>query len=103
MSKIAVVKTGGKQYLAKVGTLLTVDLLPNKEKETVDLETLAIFDEEGKELELGKPTLKKTVTVEIIKHLKGDKIRVAKFKSKVRYRKVKGFRARLTQIKITKI
>ena len=103
ISKIAVVKIGGKQYLAREEALLTVDLLPNKEKEIINLETLAVFDAEGKELELGKPNLKKTVTAEIIQHLKGDKIRVAKFKSKVRYRKVKGFRAKLTQIKITKI
>ncbi len=78
MSKIAVVKAGGKQYLAKEGTQLTVDLLPNKEKETVELETLAIFDEEGKEVKLGQPNLKKTVTAEIVKHLKGDKIRVGR-------------------------
>jgi len=103
MVKVAVVKTGGKQYLAKADSVLNVDLLPNKEKETIELETLAYFDEEGKEFELGKPNLKKTVTAEVIKHLRGDKIRVAKFKSKVRYRKVRGFRADLTQIKITKI
>jgi len=103
MGKVAVIKTGGKQYLAKENSLLNVDLLPNKEKETVELETLALFDEEGKEVELGKPNLKKMVTAEIVKHLRGDKIRVAKFKSKVRYRKVRGFRADITQIKITKI
>ncbi len=103
MVKIAVIKTGGKQYLVKENDIITVDLLPNKEKETVELETLAIFDDEGKELKLGMPNLKKNVSAEIIRHFKGDKIRVAKFKSKVRYRKVKGFRARLTQLKITKI
>jgi len=35
--------------------------------------------------------------------LKGDKIRVARFKAKVRYRRVKGFRPKLTKIKIEKI
>ena len=41
--------------------------------------------------------------IKIIEQLKGDKIRVAKFKAKVRYRKVMGFRARLTKLKIVKI
>jgi len=98
-----VIKTGGKQYLVKENSLLTVDLLDSPEKEKINLEALAFFDEEGQNLELGTPSLKKTVEAEVIEHLKGDKIRVAKFKSKVRYRKVKGFRPRLTKIKITKI
>ncbi|PIV62308.1 50S ribosomal protein L21, partial [Candidatus Roizmanbacteria bacterium CG01_land_8_20_14_3_00_33_9] len=35
--------------------------------------------------------------------LKGEKIRVARFKAKVRYRRVKGFRSQLTKVQIIKV
>ena len=103
MVNYAVVKTGGKQYLVKEGDLITVDRLPNKEKEKIDLVTLAVFDTEGKAFELGNPFLTKKVKAEIVMTGKGEKIRVARFKAKVRYRKVKGFRPQLTTLKIIKI
>lgn len=102
MTKMAVIKTGGKQYLIKEGDQIVVDQLNGKEKNKVDLETLAIF-ESDKNIELGTPALKQKVTAEIINQLKGDKIRIGRFKAKVRYRKVRGFRPRLSKIKILKI
>lgn len=103
MVNFAVIKTGGKQYLVKEGDEITVDRLEDKEKAKIDLETLMIFDEEGKTVDLGMPTLTKKVQAEVVSHSKGEKIRVARFKSKVRYRKVRGFRSFVTTLKIVKI
>lgn len=102
MTKFAVVKTGGKQYVAKESDFLVVDLLDAKEKDTVDLETLAVFDDKGN-IELGTPFLASKTTATVIEHMKGEKLRIAKFKAKVRYRRVTGFRSRLTKIQILKI
>src|SRR3989339_1734842 len=111
MVNYADVKTGGKQYLVKEGDLITVDKLTPltvktsavEKKEVIELETLAVFDIEGKTFELGTPFLTKKVKAEVIVTGKGEKIRVARFKAKVRYRKVRGFRPQLTTLKITKI
>ncbi len=118
MATYAVIKTGGKQYLVKEGMTITVDQLNvepvsvptkasglrrGKEGKKIELETLLKFDEEGKAFELGQPILKEKVTAEVIENVKGDKIRIAKFKAKSRYRKVRGFRAKLTKLKIVKI
>jgi len=103
MNTFAVIKTGGKQYLVKEGDFITVDKIEAKEKEKVNLETLMIFDEQGNNLDLGTPTLTKKVEAEIVSHSKGEKIRVARFKAKVRYRRVKGFRPLLTTLRIVKI
>lgn len=103
MANLAVVKTGGKQYLVKEGEEITVDRLEAKEKTKIDLETLMIFDEEGKSVDLGVPNLTKKVQAEVVSHSKGEKIRVARFKAKVRYRRVKGFRPYLTTLRIVKI
>ncbi|OGK17342.1 50S ribosomal protein L21 [Candidatus Roizmanbacteria bacterium RIFCSPHIGHO2_01_FULL_39_12c] len=103
MAKLAVIKTGGKQYLVKENDEIIVEKIESNGKKTVELDKLAEFDEEKINLKLGTPLLKEKIKAEILEQLKGDKLRVARFKAKVRYRKVKGFRARLTKIKITKI
>lgn len=103
MVTYAVVKTGGKQYLVKEGITITVDQLNLDKNKKVELETLLKFEDEGKAFELGQPLLKEKVSAEVIDNVKGDKIRIARFKAKSRYRKVRGFRARLTKLKIVKI
>lgn len=103
MANLAVIKTGGKQYLVKEGDEITVDRLDAEEKAKINLETLIIFDDEGRSIDLGTPNLIKKVQAEVISHSKGEKIRVARFKAKVRYRRVKGFRPYLTTLKIIKI
>src|SRR3989338_9664364 len=99
----AVIKTGGKQYFVKQGDLLYVDNLNKKVGEKIELITLMTSDENGEKLDLGTPEVKTKVTAEVLENLKSDKVRVARFKAKTRYRKVKGFRANLSKIKIISI
>lgn len=103
MSKFAVVKSGGKQFIVKENDELVVDRMDQKEKDMVELPALAFFDNESGDVELGTPETAKKVKAQVLEQIKGEKIRVAKFKAKVRYRKVKGFRAQLTKLKILKI
>ncbi|MEK7071060.1 MAG: 50S ribosomal protein L21 [Patescibacteria group bacterium] len=100
MAKFAVIKTGGKQFVVKENDTITVDNLSLEKDAKVDFETLARFDSEKSDVQLGTPQLEKKVRGTIIENLKGDKVRVAKFKAKVRYRKVQGFSARLTKVQI---
>lgn len=101
--RFAVIKTGGKQYLVKENDEIYIDRLDKKINEEVEFETLAQSDLEKGEIELGQPTLKSKVKGKVIENLKGDKIRVARFKAKIRYRRVKGFRPYLSKVKIIKI
>lgn len=103
MSKFAVVKTGGKQYLVKENDEIFVDKLQINGRKKIDLKTLARIDSEKETVELGSPVLKEKVRGELLQNVKGDKIHIARFKAKVRYRKVKGFRSQLSKIKILKI
>ncbi len=94
----AVVRSGGKQYRVEEGAVVTVDRLEGEPGSTVTLaDVLLIAD--GETLTAGKGT----VTAEIVGHEKGDKIKVLKYKSKVRYRKLSGQRQLATRLKITKI
>lgn len=100
MAKIAVVKAGGKQYLVRENQELVVDKLDGNKDDKVSFEALAVFDDASDKIEVGEPALKTAVEAQIVEQVKGDKVRVAKFKAKVRYRKVNGFRAELTKVKI---
>ncbi|HNQ30957.1 MAG TPA: 50S ribosomal protein L21 [Candidatus Woesebacteria bacterium] len=102
MADYAVVKTGGKQYVVKSGSTVVVDKVSGDVGAKIKLDTLATFSAEG-EITLGSPLLKEQVVAEIVETGKGEKIRVAKFKAKVRYRKVRGFRAMLTKLKILSV
>lgn len=103
MTKIAVIKTGGKQYKVKEGDSLRVEKLVAEVGAKVKLETLLIAESDGTSLNLGKPSLGEQVTAEVMEHAKADKVSVIKFKSKVRYKKNVGHRQHYTKIKIASI
>lgn len=100
--KYAVVKTGGKQYTVSEGDILEVDRIKSIDK-TVSLDSVLLFVNND-QVTIGNPYVSGvSVTASIIKDTKGDKLRIAKYKAKVRYRRVTGFRSSLTQIKIDTI
>lgn len=103
MSKIAVIKAAGKQYLVKTGDEILVDRLDVKENTQILLDTLASFDDDKSSLKLGSPLVSTKVKGKVLEHLKGDKLHILKFKSKVRYAKRKGFRHFLSKIKILSV
>ncbi len=102
MSKVAVVKTGGKQYITKEQDFLVVDRLALEKGAECELEAVAVFDTEG-EVEVGMPLLDRKVKAKVVDHVAGDKVRISRFKAKVRYRKVKGFRPKYTKIQVLSI
>lgn len=93
MSTFAVVLTGGKQYIVTGNQEIVVDRI-NTDSNEIELQTIFAIND-GKIAEELKP-----IKAEIVEHVKGEKIRVSKFKAKVRYRRVTGFRPSLTRIKI---
>jgi large subunit ribosomal protein L21 len=101
--KYAVIAISGTQYIVKEDQVITVDKLDLKpEEKGTCTEVLLTVDED--KVKVGDPTVKgASVDYVVDKEYQGEKIRVFKFKSKSRYRKTNGFRAQLTDIKITKI
>lgn len=101
--KYAVIRLAGHQYKVEQGQELVVDKLEfEKDKEFEIPEVLLVVDEN--KVEIGQPLVKKTkIKAKVLEHLKGEKIRVARFRAKSRYRRVKGFRPLLTKIKIGEV
>ena len=98
---IAVIKTGGKQYLVKEGDVLTIEKLDVKEGETVSFDVL--MKAEGDKVDVGTPTLSAKVSAEVMAHGRAAKIEVVKYKAKSRYTRRTGHRQHFTKVKIGKI
>ena len=99
----AVIKTGGKQYRVAEGDVLEVDKLPVEKDGQVEFDQTLLYVSDG-QVKIGRPILKDVkVKGKVLDQIKGEKIRVAKFKAKVRYRRVMGFRPQLTRVQIEKI
>ena len=99
----AVIKTGGKQYKIQEGDILEIDRLPKEKGEKVIFEDVLLVVSEAS-VKIGKPFVTGVkVEAKLLENFRGDKIRVSKFKSKVRYRVTTGFRAELSKLQIEKI
>jgi large subunit ribosomal protein L21 len=100
--KYAVVKTGGKQYKVSEGDILEVEKLTSEVKE-ISLDNVLLYTADGA-VKVGTPLLSDVVVkATILGDMRGKKIRVAKYKAKVRYRRVTGHRQALTRIQIQSI
>jgi large subunit ribosomal protein L21 len=97
----AIVKTGGKQYRVERGQRLLIERLAIDEGADVKLEPIlfrsdeAVFDKTGLE--------SVQVTAKVLAHVRGEKLRVFKFKPKRGYKRRTGHRQDLTQIEVTEI
>ena len=93
----AVVKSGGKQYRVEEGQEIVVDRLDGEVGDTLELPVGFSVDEGG--VDLGE----KKASVEIVDHLRGDKIHVYKYKPKKDYRKKTGHRQELTRVRVLEV
>jgi large subunit ribosomal protein L21 len=97
----AIVKTGGKQYRVERGQRLLIERLSVEEGADVALQPIlyrseeAIFDRDG--------LAEVKVTARVLAHVRGEKLRVFKFKPKRGYKRRTGHRQDLTEIEVTEI
>jgi len=99
--KIAVIKTGGKQYVAAEGKTLKIEKINGEAGAVLKFQTLMTAD--GDKVNLGQPSLGEIVEGKILEQGRADKVSVVKFKNKTRYKKNVGHRQPFTKVSITKI
>jgi large subunit ribosomal protein L21 len=96
----AVITSGGKQYIVEKDQTLELELLGDAKK--VEFEALLVID--GDKISVGTPAVAGVkVLAEVVEEVKGDKIKVLKFKAKKRVKKLTGHRQHYSLVKITKI
>ena len=97
----AIIATGGKQYRVSEGDTIYVEKL---EKEVGEIVSFPVMMLSGETIEVGSPFINgASVTGKIVKHGKGEKIIIFKYKSKKNYRRKAGHRQPFTQVEITGI
>ncbi len=99
----AIIKTGGKQYMVKVGDVLMVEKLDVESGAAVVFEEVLAVGNDG-ELQLGNPVVSGAkVEATVVQNGKTKKVIVFKYKPKKDYRKKQGHRQPFTKVKIEKI
>lgn len=99
----AIVEIAGQQFKAEAGRRLYVHRLEAEQGSVVEFDRVLLVDSEGT-VQVGTPTVEGAkVVVEVLSHLKGDKVIVFKKKRRKGYKKKKGHRQYLTEVKINEI
>ena len=105
MSKFAVIKTGGKQYLVKEGQTLKVEKIQANKDGLIEFnEVLMTSEGEGSAYKMGSPFLNDfKIQAELVRDGKEKKVLVTRYHSKTRYRKKKGHRQPFSEVRIKEI
>ena len=100
---IAVIKTGGKQYLVKPGDKIKIEKIDKKEGSEITFKEVLLV-EKNRKLEIGTPLVKGAKVIgKILSQGKGKKVIIFKYKAKTRYKKKAGHRQLYTEVEILKI
>lgn len=98
-----IVRIGNKQFKVKPQDVIVVDRMAGEVGDIVEFTDVLLVGDD-KKVTVGKPTVQGSrVTAKIIKQERGEKIEIRRFKSKVRYRRARGFRADLTRLEVTAV
>src|SRR5262245_2976472 len=98
MSTLGIVALGGEQYRVREGEQLVVGRVTTDEGKAFHPDVLVAGGD-------GKADFapKIQVTAKVLGHLKGEKIRIGKYRKRTGYRRHTGYRSSLSQIEITAI
>lgn len=103
--KIAIIRTGSKQYIVKVGDVLKIEKIFDEDIKSGKI----IFDDvllvdDGTETKVGTPVVTGSkVVADVIDQIKDKKVVVIKYRAKSRYFKKRGHRQPKTFIQISEI
>ncbi|MDZ4768781.1 MAG: 50S ribosomal protein L21 [Chloroflexota bacterium] len=99
----AIVRTGGRQYRAEVGTIIDVERLPNAIDDTITL-THVLLVENGDATVIGAPLVEgASVNATVIDQFRAPKIIVFKYRQRTKYRRKRGHRQYYTRLRIDSI
>jgi len=100
---LAVIKTGGKQYVVSPGDKIKIEKIKDKEGEEVTFKEVLLVEKRNK-VQIGNPQVKGVKVIgRVLSHGKAKKVIVFKYKARTRSRTKKGHRQPFTEVEITKI
>ena len=101
MAKIAIIETGGKQYVVTNDSVLTVEKLEANVGDKVTFDKVLLIDD-GSKANVGNPYVSGAkVTAELLETGRDAKVTVIHYRQKSRYFKKRGHRQPFSKVKIT--
>ena len=95
---LAIIETGGKQYLVKAGDKIQVEKLEAEQGKAITFDKVLFADGT-----VGKPFIAgASVQGKVLKQARSRKVHVLKYKAKSKYRRKIGARQHYTEVEITK-
>ncbi len=99
----AIFSTGGRQFRAEPGVTIKVPLLEAEPGSKVTFDHVLLASD-GTHVHAGKPVVKGAkVTAEVVRHGKGEKIKIYRFARRTGFRRHAGHRQPFTEIKIADV
>lgn len=101
---LAIVKTGGKQYVVRPGDKIKVEKLNASPEGEVIFDNLLLIEDDEKGIKVGMPyVLEYKVIGKVLSEKKGKKLIIYKYKPKKRYQRKRGHRQKYTMVEIMEI
>ena len=97
--KYAIFQIGGKQYQGIEGKTVAVEKLEGNVGDTIEIKEV-LLRKDNEKVEIGQPFVKSSVKASIVKHDKGKKLIVFKFKRRKKCRVKKGHRQPHTVLRV---
>lgn len=91
--------------MIKTGDTLKIEKLDAEpSKDVVFDKVLLLASDDGKDVKIGTPYLEGvSIAASVEEQGRGKKVRVVKFKRKVRYKRVRGHRQHFTKVKVKRV
>lgn len=100
---LAVIRTGGKQYLVSPGDKIKIEKIDAEVGKEVIFDQV-LFLEKNKKIDIGTPLVKGAkVKAKVLGQGKAKKVIIFKYKPKKRYKKKSGHRQPYSEVEITAI
>lgn len=104
VAKIAIIETGGKQYVVTKDSVLDIDSVKSQSDHgagKIVFDKVLLVDD-GKETQVGAPYVSGAkVSAELVEEGRGKKVTVIRYRQKSRYFKKKGHRQPYAKVRIT--
>ena len=99
----AIIRTGGKQFRAEPGKTLRIPSVDTAPGESLKFDEV-LLGSDGDSVKIGAPAVSgASVTAEVVRHGKGEKIIIFKHKRRKNYRRKQGHRQKFTEVRVNEI
>ncbi|HEX3178609.1 MAG TPA: 50S ribosomal protein L21 [Methylomirabilota bacterium] len=98
----AVIATGGKQYRVTPGAVIAIEKMAGDKGAPVEFRSVLLVNRDGEVL-AGDKVARARVSGEVVTQGRSRKVEIVKFKRRKNYRRHRGHRQAVTNVRITKI